>query len=137
MVLSAFNITPKLAWCSLLAVTIFLEVEPLPPLIYPPLFYSYKCLKGVLFFALGYLTPLSFWRFNSLGRGVLLAIISAIGIELIQGFFQGHRFSFFELALKLLVIFAGFAFALNARYDQKISLGAWSIGLKSKHFHSS
>jgi hypothetical protein len=136
MVLSAFNLAPKLFWFALLAFTVFLEVEPIPPIVYPPLFYSYKCLKGILFFALGYLTPLSFWRFNSLGRGVLLAILSAGFIEFVQGFFQGHRFSIFELLLKLVVIFVGFAVALNARYDQKISLGVWTINLKSKHFHS-
>ncbi|MGA8596241.1 MAG: VanZ family protein [Bryobacteraceae bacterium] len=136
MVLPAFSTAPKLGWFGLLALTIFLEVEPLPQEIYPPLFYSYKLLKGVLFFALGYLTPLAFWRFNSLGRGMLLAALSACAVEMLQGFFQGHRFSLFELGLKLLVIFAGFALALNARYEQRISLGWWRIQLKSEHFHT-
>jgi hypothetical protein len=135
MILSAFSIAPKLAWFGLLALTIFLEVEPLPQEIYPPFFYSYKFLKGVLFFALGYATPLAFWRFNSLGRGMLLAALSASAVEMVQGFFQGHRFSLFELGLKLLVIFAGFALALNARYEQRISFGRWRIQLKSEHFH--
>jgi glycopeptide antibiotics resistance protein len=134
MILSAFKTTPKLAWFSLLALTIFLEIEPLPHEIYPPLFYFYKCLKGLLFLALGFLTPLAFWRFNSLGRGVIAAAASACAVELFQGFFQGHRFSWFELSLKLMVIFIGFAFALNARYDERISLGTWKIRLTSEHF---
>src|SRR5689334_22974423 len=111
MILSAFSFAPKLVWFGLLALTIFLEVEPLPVLIYPPLFYTYKFVKVLLFLALGYATPIAFWRFNSLGRGVLLAALSACGVEMLQGFSQGHRFSFFELAVKLLVIFVGFAFA--------------------------
>ena len=119
----------------MLVLTVFLEVEPLPAEMYPPLFYSYKVLKGLLFFALGYLTPLAFWRFNSLGRGMLLAVLSASAVEMAQDFFQGHRFSLFELALKLLVIFAGFALALNARYEQRISLGWWRIQLNIEHIH--
>jgi hypothetical protein len=134
MILRAFSIGPKLGWFGLLALTIFLEVEPLPQEIYPPLFYSYKLLKGILFFALGYVTPLAFWRFNSLGRGMFLAALSACTVEILQDFFQGHRFSLFELGLKLLVMFAGFALALNARYEQRISLGVWRIQLKSEHF---
>lgn len=136
MILSAFSLAPKLWWFGLLGLTIFAEVEPLPPLMYPPLFYSYKLFKALLFFALGYATPLAFWRFNSLGRGVLLAAASACAVEMMQGLSPGHRFSFFELSLKLAVIFAGFALALNARYEQRISLGWWHIQLKSEHFHS-
>ena len=134
MVLSAFSRTPKLWWFGLLALTIVLEVEPLPHLMYPPLFYSYKLAKGLLFFALGYATPLAFWRFNSLGRGMLLAAVSAGVVEMLQGFSAGHRFSFVELVVKLIVIFTGFALALNARYEQKISLGHWHIHLRSEHF---
>jgi hypothetical protein len=134
MVFPAFSRTPKLWWFGLLALTIVSEVEPLPHLMYPPLFYSYKLVKGLLFFALGYATPLAFWRFNSLGRGMLLAAASAIVVEALQGYSSGHKFSFIELLLKLIVIFAGFALALNARYEQKISLGHWCIQLKSEHF---
>jgi hypothetical protein len=65
---------------------------------------------------------------------MLIAALSATSVEILQGFFRGHRFSFFELMLKLVIIFLGFAFALNARYDQKISLGAWQIQLRSEHF---
>jgi hypothetical protein len=136
MVFSAFSRTPKLWWFGLLALTIVSEVEPLPHLMYPPLFYTYKLLKGLLFFALGYATPLAFWRFNSLGRGMLLAAVSACVVEMLQGLSSGHRFSFVELLLKLIVIFVGFALALNARYDQKISLGHWRIQLRSEHFRS-
>ena len=89
----------------------------------------------MLFLALGYTTPLAFWRFNSLGRGMILAAASACAVEMLQGFSPGHRFSFLELSLKLVVIFVGFAFALNARYEQKISLGWLHIQLKSEHFH--
>lgn len=134
MILPAFKTTPKVAWFGLLALTILLEIEPLPLEIYPPFFYSYKCFKGLLFLAVGFLTPIAFWRFNSLGKGMLVAAVSACSVELFQGFFQGHRFSFFELTLKLIIIFVGFAFALNARYDEKISIGSWKIRLTSEHF---
>lgn len=135
MMLSAFSLAAKLWWFGLLALTIFSEVEPLPHEIYPPFFYTYKLLKGVLFFALGYATPLAFWRFNSLGRGVLLAVVSAGAVETMQGLSAGHRFSITELGVKLVAIFAGFALALNARYEQRIWLGPWRIQLKSEHFH--
>ncbi|HEX6546043.1 MAG TPA: VanZ family protein [Bryobacteraceae bacterium] len=136
MVFTAFSRAPKVWWFGLLALTIVTEVEPLPPLMYPPLFYTYKFFKVLLFFALGFATPLAFWRFNSLGRGMVLAAVSAAVVELLQGFSSGHKFSFFELVIKLIVIFAGFALALNARYDQKISLGLWRIQLRSEHFRS-
>ena len=136
MVFTAFSRAPKLWWLGLLALTIVSEVEPLPHLMYPPLFYAYKSFKVLLFFAVGYATPLAFWRFNSLGRGMLLAAASACVVELLQGFSSGHKFSFFELVVKLIVMFAGFALALNARYEQKISLGLWRIQLRSEHFRS-
>jgi hypothetical protein len=135
MMLSAFSLTAKMWWFGLLALTIFSEVEPLPSLMYPPLFYSYKLMKGLLFLGLGFATPLAFWRFNSLGRGVLLAALSAGAVEIMQGLSPGHRFSFIELTAKLCVIFIGFALALNARYEQRIWIGRWRIQLKSDHFH--
>ena len=135
MVFKAFKAAPKMAWFGLLALTIFLEVEPLPLEIYPPLFYSYKLFKGILFLALGYLTPLAFWRFNSLGRGVLIAFASACFVEILQGFFRGHAFSFFELLLKLVVILFGFSLALNARYEKKINFGWLQIHLRGEHLN--
>jgi hypothetical protein len=89
MILPAFKTTPKVAWFGLLALTILLEVEPLPLEIYPPLFYSYKCFKGLLFLALGFLTPIAFWRFNSLGKGMLLALHRLARSSCFRAFFGG------------------------------------------------
>ena len=137
MVFSAFKTTAKLTWVSLLLLTVLLEVTFLPREIYPPYFYTYKCVKGLLFFTLGYLTPIAFWRFNSLGRGFLWAVLSAVFVEVVQGFFPGHRFSTAELLLKLAVLFAGFAFALNARYEGRIGIGSWQIRLLNEHLRHS
>ena len=125
----------RFLWIALLTVTIFMEVIPIP-LMAPVPFYLYCAVKGLIFFIIGFFAPLSFWRFNALNRGILLAAISAACVETLQGVLRGserlhagHSFHWYELVVKLAVIFAGFAFALNARYDSRISLGPLQIRL--------
>jgi hypothetical protein len=110
---------------------------PLPQHWSPLVFYSYKATKVVLFLVLGYLGPLTFWKFDSLGLGALFAFGSAATVEVLQGWIQsGHRFSWFELAAKLFLVGAGFVMALGARYDGVINLGFLRLGLRNAHLSS-
>jgi hypothetical protein len=125
----------RLLWLVTVFSTVVLEVVPvhLPPL---P-FYTYKVTKCILFAALGYLTPLTFWRFNHLNRGLLFAAVSATITELLQGFIgNGHALSGVELVAKLAIIFAGFVAALDARYECAISFPGFRICLVSEHLRN-
>ena len=101
----------------------------------PPLpFYAYCAAKLVFFIAIGFLAPLAFWRFNALNRGILLAAISAAAVESLQGVLHhGHSFHWYELLIKLALILLGFALALDARYERKISIGPVHIQLVGHH----
>lgn len=129
----AFSPSLRLAWITIAALTVITELIPFPPIVPPPLFYSYKTAKVLLFLILGYCAPLTFWRFNSLTLGVIFAAISAAIVEALQGLSHGHRFSWFELIAKLCLIFIGFAFALDARYERAIRLGPLRIALVGPH----
>ena len=127
-----FTLQFRLLWFTVAIATVILEVIPvhLPP----PVFYTYKVTKCILFAALGYLTPLTFWRFNHLNLGLLFATVSATAIELLQGVIgHGHSLSGVELVAKLVIIFAAFAAALDARYECSINLGGVRIRLVSEH----
>jgi hypothetical protein len=127
----AFGNTLRLLWLAVVITTIFLEV--MPAHFEQPLFYVYKCTKGVLFIALGYLTPLTFWRFSALNRGLLFAAASAATVEILQGLIgNGHKFSWLELAAKLGIIAFGFVLALDARYEREIAIGGLRIRLASE-----
>ena len=130
-VVQIFGTSFRLLWLAIVVTTVLLEV--IPAHFEPALFYTYKCAKGVLFVALGYLTPLTFWRFNALNRGLLFAAASAAAVELLQGLIgNGHRFSWLELAAKLGIIACGFILALNARYEREIAIGGLHIRLASE-----
>jgi hypothetical protein len=119
-------------WLAIVITTIFLEV--MPAHFEPALFYTYKCTKGVLFIALGYVTPLTFWRFNALNRGLIFAAASSATVELLQGFIgNGHKFSWLELVAKLAIIASGFILALDARYEREIAVGGLRIRLVSEN----
>jgi glycopeptide antibiotics resistance protein len=123
------GVPAKALWTIVLAVTVLTEVIPVP-LMLPPLFYSYSISKVVAFIVLGYLTPLALRRFDALKQGILLATMSAAAVEALQGLLHhGHSFHWYELGIKLLLISGGFALALEARYDHKISLGPINIPL--------
>ncbi len=96
-------------------ITLASQVVPLPP-VRPSVLYSYVAAKGLLFFLTGVLTPFSFWRFNRLAYGAMYAVLSIVVAEALQGLIAGHRTSYLELVAKLLVLFTGFAFALELRF---------------------
>jgi hypothetical protein len=131
--ISVFTPVIRGLWAVTVAVTIISEIVPIPPM--PPMpFYIYKAVKVLLFVIVGYLAPLAFWRFNALNRGILLAAASAMFVESLQGILgNGHSFHWYELAIKLALILLGFNFALDARYERKISLGPIQIGLIGEH----
>jgi hypothetical protein len=120
-----------LLWLAIVIATVFLEV--MPAHFEPPVFYTYKGVKGVLFLALGYLTPLTFWSFNALNRGLLFAGASAASVELLQGLIgNGHRFSWLELVAKLAIIAFGFVLALDTRYEREIAIVGLRLRLVSE-----
>jgi hypothetical protein len=123
----------RLFWFALAAVTIVAEVAPAAGL-EPWIFYTYKGSKVVLFFLFGYCTPLSFHRFDKLLRGLLLAMGSALLVEILQlKIGNGHRFSFVELVAKFALISLGFVFALEARYERAIIIGKWRFRFTGEH----
>jgi hypothetical protein len=119
----------RLSWAFLALITIVLEIMPIPLMPRLP-FYAYCGVKGILFALFGYLTPLTYWRFDVLNRGIAFAIVSACVVESLQGLVgHGHSFHFYELCGKLFLVFFGFTCALLARYDKEISFGAFRIQL--------
>jgi|GEM_PF-2628482 len=121
--LRVFTRGMRLLWIAIAIIIVVVELMPIP-LMPPKPFYVYCAMKALLFVLLGFIAPLAFWRFNALNRGIFLASVSAVCVETLQGLLRnGHSFHWYELVLKLILIFAGFAFALNAVFDQKISLG--------------
>jgi hypothetical protein len=121
-----------LLWIGVAAVTVTLEV--IPAEFHPLLLYSYLSLKVLLFFVCGYLTPLTFWRFDKLSLGLCFAAASAMFVEALQRIIgNGHRFSWGELLAKLGLIGFGFILALDARYERAILLGRLRFQLIGKH----
>lgn len=123
----------RITWLAIAAITILLEVIPIP-LMAPLRFYSYCAVKALLFMLLGYMAPLAFWPFNQLNRGILFAALSACFVESMQGVVRhGHSFHWYELIIKLLIILLGFSLALTARYDREVSIGPLRIRLMDDH----
>ena len=125
----------RLAWTIIAALTISLELSPFHNFearvvfIAYFLFYGYKALKALLFVIFGFLTPIAFWRFQSLTYGLVIAAVSALMVELLQGWlvFTGHRFGWLELFAKLFLIFVGFMKGLDARYEGSIRIGRLKV----------
>ena len=128
-----FNVHIKLLWMILAAVTVVSETIPTPH-VGPWFFYGlYGPSKLLCFLALGFLTPLAFALLGNLNRAIVFALSSAIVMEALQLLIgNGHRFHWYELFAKLLVIFFGFAFGLDARSDHEFILGPVRIALFSK-----
>lgn len=121
--LRIFALPVRLLWTGIVVVTVLSEVLPAPQTTPPP-FYTYEALKALCFVLVGYLAPLAFWQFNALNRGILYAVLSASLVESLQAVIgHGHRFRWYELVLKLVLLLFGFIFALDARYEQAIRLG--------------
>jgi hypothetical protein len=103
----------------------------------PPIYYPWQILKLTGFVVIGILTPLAFWRFNALNRGLLYAAFSAAFVETLQaivdrGHFTGHSFHWYELGVKLVLILFGFAIGLDIRYERQIRIGPLQILLHGR-----
>jgi hypothetical protein len=127
-----FTVSLRVVWLLLFLLTLGWELVPAPG-VAPWLFYTLKSCKGLTFILLGFVSPMAFWRFDSLGFGVLFSCLAAGVAEMLQSMSFGHRASPAEFLFKLLLLFFGFAFALSARYDRKLSLGPLSIRLVDGH----
>lgn len=103
----------------------------------PPIFYPYCALKLVGFILIGILTPITFWRFNALNRGLLYAAFSAAFVETLQAVVNrghsGHAFHWYELAVKLLLILFGFSIGLDIRYERQLKVGPILFVLHGEH----
>lgn len=127
--LRVFTSFMRSLWIVIILLTIASELVPVP--VFPPeLHYSIKFAKGLLFVLAGYLLPLTFWRFNSLNRGIVFASFSAGLVETLQGVFgNGHSFHWYELLLKVALVLFGFILALDARYERRITMGPLKVAL--------
>lgn len=123
------SLAPKLFWAVIVGVTLVNEVIPIPRLTVAAS-YSFYAAKIICFFALGYVAPMAFLRFNAINRGILLAAFSATCVESLQGVWHhGHSFHWYDLVGKLVLILFGFALGLEARYERVISVGPIRIRL--------
>ncbi len=94
MSLTMFSRAFRSAWLATVLLTTIVELTPFHSEGMPRyVFYSWKAFKCLLFLALGWETPLTFWKSNTLTNGLLLGFISAGAIECIQGLVVGHSFS--------------------------------------------
>ena len=114
--MAIFGKPTKLLWGAVALTAVVFELIPVH---YPAgVFLTHNYCKAGIFLLLGFLTPLAFWRFNSLNARILLIAGSAILAEVMQAVLaDGHRFSLVELGIKLVLIGAGFIIALNVRYE--------------------
>lgn len=79
--LPLFGRSLRVIWVLLLSATVAMEVFPRDPAWGPQLFYSYTAIKAILFFLLGFFTPLAIWAFRSLGLGILIAAFASGAVE--------------------------------------------------------
>lgn len=133
-----FGALIRTLWFSLLACTLVSELVPLSLEFeghFSSLtFHSYQAFKLAAFLMFGFLTPLAWWRYNSLGMGGALAITTTAVVEIGQAFIPGHRASMLELSVKLLFLLAGFVMALNVRKYQVLNLGLINIRFSSRYW---
>ncbi len=130
MSLRIFSAAFRSAWLATVIVTIVAELTPFHSEgMSLFVFYGWKAVKCVLFLALGWETPLTFWKSGSLTNGLLLGFVSAAVIECLQGLVVGHRFSVVELLAKMLIIVTGFVLGLVARHDETISVPGFAVHL--------
>jgi len=120
---SAFSISIRILFVVIVSALVISELTPIPvwP---PPIYYPYQILKLAGFVIIGILTPLAFWRFNALNRGLLYAALSAAFVESMQAIVnRGHAFHWYELVVKLVLILFGFSIGLDIRYERQIKIG--------------
>jgi hypothetical protein len=135
-----FSLPVRGLWFLLLAFTLAIELVPLSLAFEAQFssftFHSYEAAKLLAFFVFGFLTPIAWWRYKTLGIGVLFAIITTAIVELGQAFIPGHRASIFELTVKLVLLFIGFAAALDMRKYQEFTVGPLCVRFSSRHWSS-
>jgi ABC-type long-subunit fatty acid transport system fused permease/ATPase subunit len=135
---SMFSVAVRGVWFMVLAATLVSELVPLSIAFlaqFPPLaFYCYEGAKLLTFLTFGFLTPISWWRYKTLGIGVLFAIVTTAIVEVGQGFIVGHRTSLLELAVKLTLLCTGFAGGLDIRKYQRLNLGPLTVRFSSRHW---
>jgi len=133
-----FGLSARSCWFVLLICTLVSELVPLSLTFearFPSIvFHVYGAAKLLCFFLFGFITPLAWWRYNTLGAGALFAVTTTAFVEISQGFIPGHRTSIFELAVKLILLFTGFAAALEARKFQQLTIGSLSIRFSSRYW---
>ena len=136
--IAMFSAPVRGLWFLLLGCTLATELVPLSAAFesqFSPLaFHSYEAAKLIAFFVFGFLTPVAWWRYQSLGIGVLFAMATTAMVEAGQAFIPGHRASTFELGVKLVLLFTGFAAALNIRKDQQLTLGPLRLRFSSRYW---
>ena len=130
--LPVFGPLMRSVWALVLSATILSEVLPIPPMSLT-LYCVYCATKAVLFLAVGYLTPLAFWRCDH--RGFIAVAACSCGFEVLQSLVsQGHAFHWYEMILKMVLIIIGFGVALEARDERRILHGPIRIRLVSPLF---
>jgi hypothetical protein len=131
-----FSVPVRSLWFLLLIGTLASELVPLSVAFEAQFstftLYLYEAAKLVAFFVFGFLTPVAWWRYKTLGIGVLFAIVTTSIVELGQAFIPGHRASVMELTVKLALLFIGFATALDVRKYQEFSVGPLCIRFSSR-----
>jgi hypothetical protein len=124
--INAFSINIRILFVVLVTALVIGELTSVP-LWPPPIFYPYCAVKLLSFAVIGMLTPIAFWRFNALNRGLLYAALSAAFVETMQAIVNrghsGHAFHWYELVVKLLLILFGFSIGLDIRYERQIKIG--------------
>jgi hypothetical protein len=135
-----FSLPVRSLWFLLLACTLVSELVPLSlefeARFSTLTFHAYEAAKLVMFFGFGLLTPIAWYRYKSLGMGVLFAIMTTAIVEVGQAFITGHRFSTIELVVKLVLLFSGFAAALNIRKYQEFTVGPLCVRFTSRYWQS-
>jgi hypothetical protein len=130
--LPVFGPLMRSVWAAVLAATIVSEVLPIRPMSLA-LYCVYCATKAVLFLAVGYLTPLAFWRCDH--RGFFVVAACSCIFEILQTLVShGHAFHWYEMIWKMVLIIIGFGVALEARDERRILHGPIRIRLVSPLF---
>jgi hypothetical protein len=133
---NAFSNSIRIVFIAAVVSLVIAELTPVP-MWPPPIYYPWQILKLVGFVVIGILTPLAFWRFNALNRGLLYAALSAAFVETMQAIINighsGHSFHWYELIVKLGLILLGFSIGLDIRYERQIKVGPFQLRLHGQH----
>jgi hypothetical protein len=136
--IAMFGGLTRILWFFLLVITLVSETAPLPLSFeakFPPLFfYGYEAVKLAAFVCLGFLTPLAWWHYKSLGNAAMFAFVVTGFVEMGQSFIPGHRPSTLELFVKFVLLFAGFVTGLDVRKYQVLSIGWFTIHFSSRYW---